>query len=150
MVLEFPTIIFQYKYVLHTFVKWVLIFMDWQAEKEWNKNYFFKWSMFVFHGIFSIFLKKEFPSQSWHLSGTPSQGNPGAAIALHSYASLERHVRFVCFQKHTENGFMLDAVNTAVLLLKAWWTKETCGREGLCFRITYFILQINWRFWAYS
>lgn len=32
--------------------------MDWQAEKEWNKNDFLKWSMFVFHGIFSIFLKR--------------------------------------------------------------------------------------------
>lgn len=140
MVLELPTIIFQYKYVLHTFVKWVLIFMDWQAEKEWNKNYFFQVIYVCRPWNFFHLFKKEFPSQPWHLSGTPSQGKPGAAIALHSYASLERHVCLVCFQKHTENGFMLDAVSTAVLLPKAWWTKETCGREGLCFRITYFIL----------
>lgn len=77
MVLELPTIIFQYKYVLHTFVKWVLIFMDWQAEKEWNKNYFFKWSMFVFHGIFSIFLKRS------------SLANPGISQELRARVTQE-------------------------------------------------------------
>lgn len=51
---------------------------SWKRWIEMREKWFLKWSMFVFHGIFSIFLKRSFLANSGISKETKSQGKPGA------------------------------------------------------------------------